>query len=98
MRKYVRSDAFEPAFQIPERPSKLDAFADKLSTWLRAEATKSRNQKRTIKQLHADLVSLGYDGSFGRVAAFARDWKADRQRGQQTKRPRDLRAAGVRAW
>jgi hypothetical protein len=28
-------------------------------------------------------MSLGYDGSFNRVAAFARDWKADRQREQQ---------------
>ena len=46
---------------------------------LRQEAGKSRKQKRTIKQLHADLVALGYDGSYNRVAAFARDWKAARQ-------------------
>jgi len=84
VRRYLRSDTVEPVFKVPERPSKLDAFADKLSAWLRAESTKSRKQKRTIKQLHADLVSLGYDGSYGRVAAFARDWKADRQREQQT--------------
>ena len=36
------------------------------------------------KQLHADLVVLGFTGSYGRVAAFARDWRADRQREQQT--------------
>jgi hypothetical protein len=29
-------------------------------------------------------MALGFDGSYGRVAAFARDWKADRQREQQT--------------
>ena len=34
--------------------------------------------------MHADLVVLGFDGSYGRVAAFARDWRADRQRDQQT--------------
>ena len=34
------------------------------------EMGRPRNQKRAIKQLHADLVSLGYDGSYGRVAAF----------------------------
>ena len=45
VRKYLRSDTVEPTFQIPERPSKLDAFADKLSVWLRAEAAKSRKQK-----------------------------------------------------
>ena len=29
-------------------------------------------------------MSLGYEGSYNRVAAFARDWKADRQRELQT--------------
>src|SRR6201996_6100174 len=51
---------------------------------LRQEAGKSRKQKRTILQLHADLVALGYDGSYNRVAAFARDWKVARQREQRT--------------
>jgi transposase len=34
--------------------------------------------------MHADLVVLGYEGSYGRVSAFVRAWKADRQREQQT--------------
>jgi hypothetical protein len=34
--------------------------------------------------MHADLVVLGYDGSYGRVAAFVRAWKAERQREAQT--------------
>ena len=77
-------DGVEPKFKVPERPSKLDAFADRLSAWLRTEAKKNRKQKRTMKQLHADLLSLGYEGSYGRVAAFAREWKADLQRELQT--------------
>lgn len=84
IRKYLRSEGVEPRFKVPDRPSKLDAFADRLSAWLKAEANKSRKHKRTLKQLHTDLVSLGYDGSYNRVAAFARDWRADRQREQQT--------------
>jgi len=84
IRKYLRSGAVEPIFKVPDRPTKLDAFAGKVSGWLRSEATKSRKQKRTIKQLHADLEVLGYEGSYGRVAAFVRDWKAERQREQQT--------------
>ena len=51
---------------------------------LRQVAGKSRKQKRTTKQLHDDLVVLGYDGSYNRVAAFARDWKAARQQEQKT--------------
>ncbi len=84
IRKYLRCGAVEPKFKVPNRPSKLDAFADQLARWLKTEASKPRKQKRTVKQLHADLVSLGYEGSYGRVAAFARSWKADRQREQQT--------------
>ena len=34
--------------------------------------------------MHADLVALGFTGSYNRVAAFARHWEADRQRGEQT--------------
>ena len=34
--------------------------------------------------MHADLVKLGYEGSYGRVAAFARAWRADRHRAEHT--------------
>lgn len=84
IRKYLRADTVEPKFKIPVRPSKLDPFAEKLSVWLRIEASKSRKQRRTAKQMHADLVVLGYDGSYNRVAAFVRAWKADRQSDAQT--------------
>ncbi len=84
VRKYLRSGDVEPKFKVPERPSKLDAFADRLSAWLKTEANKPRKQKRTLGQLHADLIGLGYNGSYSRVAAFARDWREARQRELQT--------------
>jgi len=49
----------EPKFKVPERPSMLDAFAEKLSAWLQTEAGRSRKQRRSVKQMHADLLSLG---------------------------------------
>src|SRR6478752_1860571 len=84
IRKYLRAGGVEPKFSIPKRPSKLDPFADRLAAWLKTESKKGRKQKRTMKQLHADLVCLGYDGSYNRVAAFAREWRDDRQRELQT--------------
>ena len=84
IRKYLRADAVEPKFKVPARPSKLDPFAEKLSAWLRIDASKSRKQRRTARRMYADLVVLGYDGSYNRVAAFVRSWKADRQRDAQT--------------
>ena len=47
IRKYLRSDTVEPTFKVPDRPSKLDPFAEKLAGWLRTEAAKSRKQRRT---------------------------------------------------
>ena len=34
VRKYLRSGAVEPQFQVPDRPSKLDPYAEKLTAWL----------------------------------------------------------------
>lgn len=40
VRKYLRADIVEPRFQVPERPSKLDPYADKLAAMLRVEGGK----------------------------------------------------------
>ena len=84
VRRYLRAGSVEPKFKIPERPSKLDPYAEKLALWLKVETGKSRKQRRTAKQIYADLTVLGYSGSYGRVAAFVRAWKAERQREAQT--------------
>ncbi|WP_242130492.1 winged helix-turn-helix transcriptional regulator, partial [Sphingobium sp. Sx8-8] len=51
IRKYLRSGIVEPRFKVPERPSKLDPFAERLSAWLKREMGRTRKQKRTMKQL-----------------------------------------------
>lgn len=77
VRRHLRSETVEPAYADRRSASALDAYAFKLSTWLKTESTKSRKQKRSLKQMHADLRLLGFDGSYDRVAAFARQWKLD---------------------
>ncbi|GGC70352.1 IS21 family transposase [Siccirubricoccus deserti] len=84
IRKYLRSDAVEVRFKVPERPSRLDLFADKLSEWLRVETGKGRKGRRTVRRIHAGLVALGYGGSYARVAAFVRRWQARRETVQWT--------------
>jgi transposase len=84
IKKYLRAGEAEPRYAKRTSPSKLDPFAEKLSGWLKIEATKSRKQRRTLKQMHADLVVLGFNGSYGRVAAFARAWTARRHEVEQT--------------
>ena len=84
IKKYLREGIVEPEFQTPDRPSKLDPYAARLTEWLVSDQRKSRKERRTAKLMHADLVKLGYDGSYERVAAFVREWKGERQRAQRT--------------
>ena len=84
IKKYLAAEAVERKYAKRVSVSKLDPYADKLSAWLKCEASKTRKQRRTAVQLHADLVCLGFTGSYGRVAAFARTWQAAQHQAEQT--------------
>ena len=84
IKKYLRADTVEPRYAKRVSPSKLDPFADKLAGWLKTEAGKSRKQRRTVERMYADLAALGYNGSYNRVAAFARLWQVKRQEAERT--------------
>nr|WP_238534054.1 helix-turn-helix domain-containing protein [Herbaspirillum lusitanum] len=76
VRRYLCSETVEPAYADQRS-------AIKLSAWIKTESTKSRKQKRSLKQMHADLCVLGFEGSYDRVAALARQWKVNQlDRGQ----------------
>ena len=68
MTKHLAAKTIEPNFATPDRHSKLDPFAKKLAGWLKTEAGKSRNERRSVKPLDADLVTLCVTGSYARVA------------------------------
>ena len=52
VKKYLRSDETEPTYAKRASPSKLDPYAEKLAAWLGIEATKSRKQRRNLKQIY----------------------------------------------
>ena len=79
IKKYLFNKVVEPKYPNRKSPSKLDDFAAKLRLWLKTEAHKGRKQKRSLKQLHSDLVQLGFTGSCDRVAAFAKRWRQEQQ-------------------
>jgi transposase len=79
VRKYLRSGLVEPRYPERQSPSQLDAYVPKLELWLKTEASKPRKLRRNLKQIHADLMVLGYSGSYDRVAAFARQWRQAQQ-------------------
>jgi len=75
VRRYLRSEITEPAYAERQSASAIDPYAFQLSGWLKTEAAKSRKQRRSLKQLHEELINLGFKGSYDRVAAFARQWR-----------------------
>ena len=75
VRRYLRSEITEPAYAERQSASAIDPYAFQLSAWLKTEAAKSRKQRRSLKQLHQELIKLGFKGSYDRVAAFARQWR-----------------------
>ena len=84
VRRYLRADVVEPGYPNRVSPSKLDGFAGKLAQWLKTEAHKPRKQRKTLKRLHVDLCTLGFSGSYDRVAAFARRWRREEQERTKT--------------
>lgn len=75
VRRHLRNEISEPVYPKRQTPSKLDAFADKLAQWLSDAARTSRKQRRSLKQMHADLCALGFEGSYDCIARFAREWR-----------------------
>lgn len=43
IKKYLTEGIVEPAFQTPDRPSKLDPYASQLTGWLISDQRKSRS-------------------------------------------------------
>ncbi|SDO23346.1 hypothetical protein SAMN05720382_12014 [Polaromonas sp. JS666] len=52
VKKYLRPEESEPKYPMRVSASKRYPYAEKLATWLEIEATKSRKQRRTLRQIH----------------------------------------------
>jgi transposase len=87
IRKYLANGEVTPQYPARKSASKLDPYAEVLDSWLTREARRGRKRRRNLRQLHRDLVALGFDGSYDRVAAFAREWRQrERERTNQASR------------
>jgi transcriptional regulator with XRE-family HTH domain len=73
VKKYLRSDETEPSYERRVSSSKLDPYAEKLATWLVTEATKSRKQRHTLRQIHItseqipNFLRYGHSGRLKRL-------------------------------
>src|SRR5690349_14120847 len=84
VRKYLANGVVEPHYPKRKSRSSLDPFAEKLTDWLKLEATRGRKQRLGVKELYLRLRQLGYCGSYDRVCAFARRWRRAQQEAART--------------
>ena len=72
-----KGEMVEPKYPQRVNQTKLDGYTETLATWLKADLYRGKRDRRTIKALYEGLLEQGYTGGYGRVAAFARRWRAE---------------------
>ena len=85
IRKWIRStdEVAQPAYKRSQMPCKLTAFHEALEQALKADSLRHKQNRRTAKDLFAQIQLNGYQGGYTRVTDFIREW-----RGHEGKQPR----------
>jgi transposase len=80
IRKWVRGpgDVPKPTYRRNKMPGKLTAFVPELELALKADAQRTKQNRRTGKALFVQIKAAGYTGGYSRVTDFIRAWR-DRQ-------------------
>jgi transposase len=76
VRRWLRQGYVEPKYPVRVRASKLDAYRERLTAWLRTDSHRPARERRTAKRLFEQLRAQGFTGGYGRVSAFVRHWRA----------------------
>ena len=80
VRQWLRqADVTEPQYPKRRNPSVIDPWADQLRQWLQTDSHRAKRERRTARVLYESIQAQGYPGSYGRVCAFIRRWKAKTQ-------------------
>lgn len=84
IRRWLREPSTgEPKYAKRVVSSVVDPWSEQLRLWLVADSRRPKRERRSAIQMHEDLRSAGYDGSYDRVCAFVRTWKRERDAGAQ---------------
>ncbi len=77
IRKWVRDTGAvaKPTYRRKEMPCKLTAFAEALDLALKADAHRTKQNRRTAKALFVQIRADGYTGGYSRVTDFIRAWR-----------------------
>jgi transposase len=76
IRRWLRSaEKAPPTYRRTERPGVLTAFHAPLEQALKVDAHRSKQHRRTAKDLFKQIKADGYKGCYSRVTDFVRDWR-----------------------
>lgn len=77
VQKWIKAPAgTEPKYQRLSKPGKLSEFKDELVRALKADARRSRRDRRTALMLFHAIKAKGYSGGYTAVTDFIRAWHA----------------------
>ena len=69
-----------PTYCKGEVPCKLTAFHEALEQALKADAHRTKQNRRTAKALFEQIKEDGYEGGYSRVTDFIRAWRGAKAR------------------
>ena len=77
IRKWVREplDAAPPKYRRNDVPGKLTAFHSALEQALKADSHRAKQNRRTAKDLFAQIKAEGYEGGDSQLTALIREWR-----------------------
>ena len=77
IRRWLRTpeEAATPTYQRREMPGKLTAFHEALEQALKADAHRTKQNRRTAKALFEQIKADGYVGGYSQVTDFIRNWR-----------------------
>ena len=77
IRKWVRDpgEVAKPTYRRSKMPGKLTAFVPELELALKADAHRTKQNRRTGKALFLQIKAAGYTGGYSRVTDFIRAWR-----------------------
>ena len=78
IRSWLRqAEVVEPKYPKRETISVVDPWADRLCAWLISDSHRAKRERRTVLVMYEAIKQQGYAGSYARVCAFVRGWKAE---------------------
>ena len=72
-----KKDVVEPQYKKRDSKSVVDPWAEQLAQWLSTDRHRPKRDRRTAKAMYRAIQAQGYRGSYNRVCAYIKRWRAE---------------------